>query len=131
MDAFCAILLHNSLFKFTMRGFLHTMEPLRLSDGQPLSYLLMFCDELQCWDRASYGQNSRSGIYAFDFDMDFPGEGGMRWLYDKTCRQSAVVTVVWTCCAKATVKVKGCQKDRSKFVDDIDEIIAHVTLSML
>ncbi len=80
LDAFCAIILHNSLFKFTVRSFLHTREPMRLSDGQPLSYLLMLCDELQCWDRASYGQNSRSGIYAYDFDIKFTDEG-MRWIY--------------------------------------------------
>lgn len=79
MDAFTAIILHNSLFKFTLRSLLHTKEPLRLSDGQPLSYLLMFCDELQCSDRQSYGQNSRGSIYAFDFDMDF--QNGLSFTY--------------------------------------------------
>jgi len=126
LDAFCAIMLHNSLFKFTIRSFLHTKEPLRLSDGQPLAYLLMLCDELQCWDRASYGQNSRSGIYAFDFDMEFT-DTGMRWIYyyDKTY-ESKVLSAK---CYKdmlhdGYVKKSGAvRKDRSKFVDDIDEII--------
>jgi len=128
LDAFCAIIQHNSLFKFTMRGFLHTKEPLKLSDGQPLTYLLMLCDELQCWDRASYGQNSRSGIYAFDFDMEFPASGGMRWsyYYDQTY-ESQVKT------AKAykdmlyegyTKKSGAVRNERSKFVDDIDEIVS-------
>ncbi len=128
MDAFCAIILHNSLFKFTMRSFLHTKEPLLLSDGQPLSYLLMLCDELQCWDRASYGQNSRSGIYAFDFDMEFSKNGGMRFIYyyDKTYEGKVL-------CAKAykdmlhggyTKKSGAVRRDRSKFIDDIDEIIS-------
>jgi hypothetical protein len=128
LDAFCAIILHNSLFKFTMRGFLHTKEPLRLDDGQPLSYLLMLCDELQCWDRASYGQNSRGGIYAFDFDMEFPAEGGMRWVYFYDMAYESKVLA-----AKAyrdmlhdgyTKKSGAVRKDRSKFVDDIDEIIS-------
>ncbi len=127
LDAFCAIILHNSLFKFTMRSFLHTSEPLRLSDGQPLAYLLMLCDEMQCWDRTSYGQNSRSGIYAFDFDIDFTRDG-IRWIYyyDKTY-QSKV------CAAKSyqdmlhdgyTKKSGAIRENRSKFADDIDEIIS-------
>ena len=128
LDAFCAIILHNTLFKFTMRGFLHTKEPLRLSDGQPLSYLLMLCDELQCWDRASYGQNSRSGIYAFDFDMDFPGEGGMRWVYyyDKSYEDKVLAAKSYHDMLHDgyTKKSGAVRKDRSKFVDDIDEIVA-------
>ena len=101
---------------------------MRLYDGQPLAYLLMLCDELQCWDRASYGQNSRSGIYAFDFDMEFPADGGMRFIYyyDKAY-ESKVLS------AKAyrdmlldgyTKKSGAVRKDRSKFIDDVDEIIA-------
>ncbi len=127
MDAFCAIILHNSLFKFTMRSFLHTKEPLRLSDGQPLAYLLMLCDELQCWDRASYGQNSRGGIYAFDFDMEF-SEEGMRWIYyfDKTYEQKVRGAKAFRDMLHDgyTKKSGAVRENRSKFVDDIDEIIA-------
>jgi hypothetical protein len=128
LDAFCAIILHNSLFKFTARGFLHTAEPLRLSDGQPLAYLLMLCDELQCWDRTSYGQNSRAGIYAFDFDMEFSAGGGMRWIYfyDKTYEGKVLAAksyrdMLYDGYAKKSGAVR---KERSKFADDIDEIIA-------
>ncbi len=128
LDAFCAIILHNSLFKFTMRGFLHTKETLRLSDRQPLAYLLMLCDELQCWDRASYGQNSRSGIYAFDFDMDFSPAGGMRWIYyyDKTYESKVLSAKSYRDMLYDgyTKKSGAVRKNRSKFVDDIDEIIA-------
>mgnify|MGYP000860491570 FL=1 len=126
LDAFCAIILHNTLFKFTIRSFLHTREPLRLSDGQPLSYLLMLCDELQCWDRASYGQNSRSGIYAFDFDMQF-SDDGMRWtyFYDKTYESKVLAAKSYKdMLYKGYTKKSGAiRNDRSKFVDDIDEII--------
>lgn len=128
LDAFCAIILHNSLFKFTMRGFLHTKEPLRLCDGQPLSYLLMLCDELQCWDRASYGQNSRSGIYAFDFDMEFSQEGGIRFIYyyDKAYEGKVLSAKAYRDMLHDgyTKKSGAVRKDRSKFADDIDEIIA-------
>ena len=128
LDSFCAILLHNSLFKFTMRGFLHTSEPMRLTDKQPLAYLLMLCDELQCWDRASYGQNTRGGIYAFDFDMTFPTPHEMRWVYyydkayeEKVLNAKSYCTMMPTGYTKKSGAVR---KDRSKFVDDIDEIIA-------
>lgn len=128
LDAFCAIILHNSLFRFTMRGFLHTKEPLRLSDGQPLSYLLMLCDELQCWDRASYGQNSRSGIYAFDFDVEFSKEGGIRFIYyyDKAYEGKVLSSKAYRDMLHDgyTKKSGAVRKDRSKFVDDIDEVIA-------
>jgi hypothetical protein len=109
-----------------VRSFLHTREPLRLSDGQPLSYLLMLCDELQCWDRASYGQNSRSGIYAFDFDMQF-SDDGMRWtyFYDKTYESKVLAAKSYKdMLYKGYTKKSGAiRNDRSKFVDDIDEII--------
>ena len=127
MDAFCAILLHNSLFKFTLRSLLHTNEPLSLADGQPLSYLLMLCDELQCWDRASYGQNSRSGIYAFDFDIDF-SDGGMHWtyFYDKTYKEKVLDAKAYKNMQYEgyTKKSGAVRKERSKYVDDIDEIIS-------
>lgn len=126
MDAFCAIMLHNSLFQFTMRSFLHTKEALRLDDGQPLCYLLMLCDELQCWDRTAYGQNTRGGIYAFDFDMEYSPDG-MRWIYDyDQCYATNVLS------AKSyqdmqhgqyAKKSGAIRNERSKFLDDIDEII--------
>ncbi len=128
LDAFCAIILHNSLFKFTLRGLLHTREPLRIEDGQPLAYLLMLCDELQCWDRTSYGQNSRSGIYPFDFDMEFPESGGMRWIYyyDRTYESKVLSAKSYRDMLRDgyTKKSGAVRKDRSKFVDDIDEIIS-------
>ena len=128
MDSLCAIILHNSLFKFTLRNTLHTQNPLSLADGQPLSYLLMLCDELQCWDRASYGQNSRSGIFAYDFDMEFPAVGGMRWIYyydstyaDKVIKAKAYRDMLPNGYTKKSGAVR---EGRSKFVDDIDEIIS-------
>lgn len=98
---------------------------MRLSDGQPLSYLLMLCDELQCWDRASYGQNSRSGIYAYDFDMKFTDEG-MRWIYfyDKAYENKVLTAKSYQdMLYKDYIKSLSDEKNRNKFVDDIDEII--------
>ena len=127
LDAFTAIIMHNSLFNYTIRGFLGTREPLRLSDGQPLAYLLMLCDELQCWDRASYGKSNRGGIYPFDFDIDF-ADGGMQWTYffDSTfaedVRQAeAYRDVLMEGYAKKSGAVR---EGRSKFADKIDEIVS-------
>lgn len=128
LDSFTAIILHNSLFKFTLRNVLHTSAPLSLSDHQPLCYLLMLCDELQCWDRACYGQNSRGGIFAFDFDMTFPETGGMRWTYyfDKAYRAQVLPAKAYRdMLMKGYTKKSGAvRRGRSKFVDDIDEIIS-------
>ena len=127
MDAFCAVILHNSLFKNTLRSFLHTKEPLRLTDGQPLTYLLMLCDELQCWDRACYGQNSRTGIFASDFDMSFPGDG-IHWTYyyDKTYEEKVLVAAAYRDMLSSgyTKKSGAVRIGRSRFVDDIHEKVS-------
>ena len=128
LDAFCAVILHNSLFKFTMRGFLHTKEPLRLSDGQPLAYLLMLIDELQCSDRTSYGQNSRSSVYPFDFDMTFPAAAGFccAYYFDKTYESKVLLSKAYRdMLYEGYTKKSGAQrKNRCKFLDDIDEIVS-------
>lgn len=81
LDALCAILLHNSLFRFGLKG---KSAPLSLDHGQPLAYLLMVCDELQCWDRVAYGQNSRTQVAPFGFDLEAE-EGAVRLHYFFDC----------------------------------------------
>lgn len=39
----------------------------------PLAYLLMLCDELQCWDRTAYGRNSRTELHPMAASFDFSG----------------------------------------------------------
>jgi hypothetical protein len=46
----------------------------------PLAYLLMLCDELQCWDRVAYGQNSRQEFHPCGFDMEIT-ENHIRAIY--------------------------------------------------
>ncbi|MFI3253418.1 MAG: hypothetical protein R3Y63_03650 [Eubacteriales bacterium] len=70
VDAIVAVTLHNSLFKFSVNH-CHLTKNLDLQDEAPLAYLLMLCDELQCWNRISFGQNSRSDVYPFGFDLKF------------------------------------------------------------
>ncbi len=84
-DALCAILLHNSIFKraiVTNGNRDHAFSV----DESPLAYLLMLCDELQCWDRASYGLNNRNAIYAMDCHFSFDESDDsveVRYIFDE------------------------------------------------
>lgn len=73
VDALTAILLHNSLFKFTISTFKSKSPdkkpPLKM-ELHPLAFMLMLCDELQCWDRTAYGRTSRSILYPMSADFD-------------------------------------------------------------
>ena len=72
VDAMSAIMLHNSLFKFCIAGYKSDSPkvPLRM-ELHPLAFLLMLCDELQCWDRTAYGRNSRTELHPMGADFDF------------------------------------------------------------
>ena len=75
VDALSAILLHNSLFKFSISFYKDKEKrkaPLRMED-HPLAFMLMLCDELQCWDRTAYGRNSRTELHPMAVDFDFHG----------------------------------------------------------
>ena len=61
VNALSAIILHNSMYKFLISFYKDPVKkkaPLN-ADIHPLAWLLMLCDELQCWDRTAYGRNSR------------------------------------------------------------------------
>ena len=64
VDALTAILLHNSLYKFAVSFYKdeNAKQPLRM-EAHPLAWMLMLCDELQCWDRIAYGRNSRTELH--------------------------------------------------------------------
>ena len=97
-DVLSAIVLHNSLFKFNIRG---NNPPLKM-ETHPLAYLLMLCDELQCWDRAAYGRRSRKTQYPTDAEFTFSdGSIKVRYLFApelkeiiKTCQKIYLKTGV-------------------------------------
>lgn len=68
-DVLTAILLHNSLYKYSICNG-DTTEALQLST-HPLAYLLMLCDELQCWNRQAYGKRTRQENAPFDCKFKF------------------------------------------------------------
>ncbi|MGI6510689.1 MAG: hypothetical protein ACOX1L_08995 [Erysipelotrichaceae bacterium] len=72
IDALTAIMLHNSLYKFAIAFYKseNPKKPLKMQT-HPLAYLLMLCDELQCWDRTAYGRNSRTELHPMSVEFDF------------------------------------------------------------
>lgn len=84
IDALTAILLHNSLYKFSVAHYDKEGNlPLEIK-LHPLAYMLMLCDELQCWDRTAYGRNSRSELHAMGCRFTFENNGiQATYLYDE------------------------------------------------
>ncbi len=76
LDSLTAILMHNSLYKFCIanqNGLSYKDEgnvPFK-ADLHPLAYMLMLCDELQCWDRTAYGRNSKIELHPMGCSFDF------------------------------------------------------------
>lgn len=87
VDALTAIILHNSMYKFTIAFYKDPVKkksPLK-AGLHPLAYLLMLCDELQCWDRTAYGRNSRTELHPMDADFDFSDNAiSAVYSYDKS-----------------------------------------------
>ena len=70
VDALTAILYHNSFYKRTYKEELRGGNCGKLKIGEhPLAFLLMLCDELQCWDRMPYGEESKKVELAWDTDV--------------------------------------------------------------
>lgn len=84
LDALTAILLHNSLYKFSVTNIKSdTTVPLKMQ-LHPLAYMLMLCDELQCWDRTAYGRNTITELYPFGCSFCFEGDAiKATYLFDK------------------------------------------------
>ena len=85
MDSLTAILLHNSLYKFSVAFYKNRDANIRLKpEWHPIAYMLMLCDELQCWDRKAYGRNSRLELHPMDCEFRFT-EGSIEatYIFDK------------------------------------------------
>ena len=72
IDAMTAIILHNSLYKFSVADYNNPNINIPLKpELHPLAYLLMLCDELQCWDRTAYGRMSTKELHPVDVNITF------------------------------------------------------------
>ena len=70
LDALTAILMHNSLYKFCIANYKKDGNKPFKAELHPLAYMLMLCDELQCWDRTSYGRNSKKELHPMGCTFD-------------------------------------------------------------
>jgi hypothetical protein len=137
-DALTAIVLHNSIFKrviqandFGLDGFDMNRDAIRC-EWHPLAYLLMLCDELQCWDRTSYGQNSRLEVHAMGCDLKFDEDRITAvYKFDKAMEEKAnrknsdeYLAVGGTYKKMYNKKSVGERGRITKFQYDIEEIVA-------
>lgn len=85
IDALTAIILHNSLYKFNITSYKDEKinKPFSIN-LHPLAFMLMLCDELQCWDRISYGRNSRTELHPMNCKFLFQNNGIQAvYIYDE------------------------------------------------
>ena len=80
LDAVTAVLMHNSLYKFSIACYKDKGNCPFKAEYHPLAYMLMLCDELQCWDRTAYGRNSRRELHPMGCKFDF-SENAVKAVY--------------------------------------------------
>lgn len=103
MDAITAIIMHNKFFEFCLKNTdvreedkngnkrkIKVGTPLKLEE-HPLAYLLILCDELQCWDRTSFGKGSIKEMHAIDAKVKFEHNKGLEveYIYDRRFAKDA------------------------------------------
>ena len=77
MDAITAIVMHNKFFELCLSN-----EKNMSMQEHPLAYLLILCDELQCWNRTSYGKSSLTQFHAKDCIFDFSDGVSANYIFD-------------------------------------------------
>ena len=92
LDALTAILMHNSLYKFSITNYKSDKNKPFKSDLHPLAYMLMLCDELQCWDRIAYGRNSKRELHPMGCTFDF-SNNGIRAVYQYDAREVSKINL--------------------------------------
>lgn len=119
VDALTAILIHNSLYKFTIAHYREEGNiPFRM-ELHPLAYMLMLCDELQCWDRVAYGRNSKLELHPMDcrFRME---ENSLRAVYLFDRREEGRIRAYQDAYSRWQAGESG-QKPRLKAYSDLYE----------
>ncbi len=116
LDAITAIVLHNSMYKFSITNIKdkEKNKPLAM-ELHPLAYLLMLCDELQCWDRISYGQNSKQELHSMWCDLKLE-EDTIQAVYYYDCKFEPKKDSLEGSYRKMT-------DENQKFLKDIEAII--------
>ena len=69
LDSATAILLHNYYSVYGLQGAPFNLGPMS-AYRNPTAYLLILCDSLQEWNRASYGVSNQTKVYPSDASLD-------------------------------------------------------------
>ena len=95
IDALGAILLHYDLYSYSIAAGDGEPKPRLSMDMHPMAWLLLLCDELQCWDRTAYGRNSRKELHPMAVEFDF-SENRIcaRYMYDEK-EQDKIDKYLW------------------------------------
>ena len=127
VDVLSAIMLHNSLFKFAIAYYKDDdRKPELKAELHPLAYMLMICDELQCWDRTAYGRNSRTELHPMAAAFDF-SDGCIDAVYYYDAEESQKITDFrieygkWEKKVKKQGKEKAGKAPRLKAYSDMNE----------
>ncbi|MBR1986338.1 MAG: hypothetical protein IKA24_05595, partial [Mogibacterium sp.] len=127
IDVLSAIMLHNSLFKFAISFYKDPdRKPALKARLHPLAYMLMICDELQCWDRTAYGRNSRTELHPMAADFDFSG-GSINAVYYYDAEESPKINEfrekydTWAKLKKRVGKEAAGEAPRLKAYSDMNE----------
>lgn len=127
IDVLSAIMLHNSLFKFAISFYKGPdRKPALKARLHPLAYMLMICDELQCWDRTAYGRNSRTELHPMAADFDFSG-GSINAVYYYDAEESPKIDEfrakydAWAKLKKRSGKEAAGEAPRLKAYSDMNE----------
>ena len=127
IDVLSAIMLHNSLFKFAISFYKDPdRKPALKARLHPLAYMLMICDELQCWDRTAYGRNSRTELHPMAADFDFSG-GSINAVYYYDAEESPKIDEfrekydAWAKLKKKVGKEAAGEAPRLKAYSDMNE----------
>ena len=140
VDALGAILLHYVVFRYSLAP-CSGREPANLSmELHPLAWLLMLCDELQCWDRAAYGRNTRRELHPMGVELDLSHDRiCCRYLFDE--REQAKIDayhdeyVAWKRAGRPgpAPRLKAYSdiaRGRGAFVADIEELVDTTCVSL-
>lgn len=127
VDVLSAIMLHNSLFKFAVAFYKDDdRKPELKAKLHPLAYMLMICDELQCWDRTAYGRNSRTELHPMAADFDFT-DGKIKAVYYYDAEEETKITEfrheydIWADKKKKKGKIAAGEAPRLKAYSDMNE----------
>lgn len=103
VDSATAILLHNYYNK-TLQSDLFNLGKMDPADS-PISYLLIFCDELQEWNRRPYGVLDKQKNHVNDLDVDINDE-------------KIIVRYI----LKSGSMGLGFEEDKEKFINDVLDV---------